>query len=107
MFESVRPLGGCFRLDLNRADSELVPRLDHILTGWPLGNHDLFPECGFSTPQAFLNLALLFQIPVIAIMATGGGIRAMTSLYGQLAGLRELGLLDCISYITGASGSTW
>lgn len=31
----------------------------------------------------------------------------MTSLYGQLAGLKELGLLDCISYITGASGSTW
>ncbi|PNI10807.1 hypothetical protein CK820_G0056777 [Pan troglodytes] len=31
----------------------------------------------------------------------------MTSLYGQLAGLKELGLLDCVSYITGASGSTW
>ncbi|KAJ8776874.1 hypothetical protein J1605_015051 [Eschrichtius robustus] len=49
----------------------------------------------------------LFQIPVVAVMATGGGIRAMTSLYGQLAGLKELGLLDCISCITGASGSTW
>jgi hypothetical protein len=62
----------------------------------------------FSIPQALaLNLAFLFQIPVIAVMATGGGIRAMTSLYGQLAGLQELGLLDCISYITGASGSTW
>uniref|UniRef100_A0A8C6R2B2 Phospholipase A2 n=1 Tax=Nannospalax galili TaxID=1026970 RepID=A0A8C6R2B2_NANGA len=47
------------------------------------------------------------EIPVVAVMATGGGIRAMTSLYGHLAGLRELGLLDCISYITGASGSTW
>nr|XP_058149971.1 cytosolic phospholipase A2 beta isoform X3 [Dasypus novemcinctus] len=47
------------------------------------------------------------EIPVVAVMATGGGIRAMTSLHGQLAGLRELGLLDCISYITGASGSTW
>ncbi|KFO32964.1 Cytosolic phospholipase A2 beta [Fukomys damarensis] len=47
------------------------------------------------------------EVPVVAIMATGGGIRAMTSLYGQLAGLKELGLLDCISYITGASGSTW
>ncbi|XP_063495254.1 cytosolic phospholipase A2 beta isoform X3 [Symphalangus syndactylus] len=47
------------------------------------------------------------EIPVVAIMATGGGIRAMTSLYGQLAGLKELGLLDCVSYITGASGSTW
>lgn len=47
------------------------------------------------------------EVPVVAVMATGGGIRAMTSLYGQLAGLKELGLLDCISYITGASGSTW
>ncbi|XP_030618589.1 cytosolic phospholipase A2 beta isoform X4 [Delphinapterus leucas] len=47
------------------------------------------------------------EIPVVAVAATGGGIRAMTSLYGQLAGLKELGLLDCISYITGASGSTW
>ncbi|XP_036094157.1 cytosolic phospholipase A2 beta isoform X2 [Rousettus aegyptiacus] len=47
------------------------------------------------------------EIPVVAVMATGGGVRAMTSLYGQLAGLRELGLLDCVSYITGASGSTW
>lgn len=44
---------------------------------------------------------------MVAVMATGGGIRAMLSLYGQLAGLRELGLLDCVSYITGASGSTW
>ncbi|XP_074091264.1 cytosolic phospholipase A2 beta-like isoform X1 [Macrotis lagotis] len=47
------------------------------------------------------------EIPVVAIMATGGGIRAMTSLFGQLSGLKELGLLDCVSYITGASGSTW
>ncbi|XP_054095676.1 cytosolic phospholipase A2 beta isoform X1 [Callithrix jacchus] len=47
------------------------------------------------------------EIPVVAVMATGGGIRAMTSLYGQLAALKELGLLDCVSYITGASGSTW
>uniref|UniRef100_A0A8C3VKP9 Phospholipase A2 n=1 Tax=Catagonus wagneri TaxID=51154 RepID=A0A8C3VKP9_9CETA len=47
------------------------------------------------------------EIPVVAVMATGGGTRAMTSLYGQLAGLKELGLLDCISYITGASGATW
>ncbi|KAM6202502.1 cytosolic phospholipase A2 beta [Rhynchocyon petersi] len=47
------------------------------------------------------------EVPVVAVMATGGGSRAMTSLYGQLAGLRDLGLLDCISYITGASGSTW
>lgn len=62
---------------------------------------------GLPLPKPSLSLAVFFQVPVIAVMATGGGIRAMTSLYAQLAGLKELGLLDCVSYITGASGSTW
>ncbi|XP_019406585.1 PREDICTED: cytosolic phospholipase A2 delta-like [Crocodylus porosus] len=47
------------------------------------------------------------EVPVVAIMATGGGARAMTSLYGQLSGLKKLNLLDCITYIGGTSGSTW
>ncbi|XP_038597066.1 cytosolic phospholipase A2 beta-like isoform X1 [Tachyglossus aculeatus] len=47
------------------------------------------------------------QVPVVAVMANGGGIRAMTALLGQLSGLQQLGLLDCVTYITGASGSTW
>ncbi|XP_068110429.1 cytosolic phospholipase A2 delta-like isoform X2 [Hyperolius riggenbachi] len=47
------------------------------------------------------------EIPVIAVMATGGGARAMSSLYSHLSSLQEMGLLDCISYIAGASGSTW
>ncbi|XP_075396018.1 cytosolic phospholipase A2 beta-like [Tenrec ecaudatus] len=59
----------------------------------------------YAEEQAFLSRRK--QVPVVAIMATGGGVRAMTSLYGQLTGLRELGLLDCVFYITGASGSTW
>ncbi|CAI9549816.1 unnamed protein product, partial [Staurois parvus] len=47
------------------------------------------------------------EIPVVAVMATGGGARAMSSLYSHLCGLRKMGLLDCITYIAGASGSTW
>ncbi|XP_073494932.1 cytosolic phospholipase A2 delta-like isoform X1 [Phyllobates terribilis] len=47
------------------------------------------------------------EVPVIAVTTTGGGVRAMTSLYGTLSGLKKLNLLDCVSYITGASGSTW
>ncbi|KAG8560971.1 hypothetical protein GDO81_015203 [Engystomops pustulosus] len=47
------------------------------------------------------------EIPVIAVTTTGGGVRAMTSLYGTLSGLQKLNLLDCVTYITGASGSTW
>ena len=31
----------------------------------------------------------------------------MTSLYGSLAGLQELGLLDAVTYLSGVSGSSW
>ncbi|XP_042322641.1 cytosolic phospholipase A2 beta-like [Sceloporus undulatus] len=40
-------------------------------------------------------------------MATGGGLRAMTALYAHLLAFQKLNLLDCISYISTASGSTW
>ncbi|XP_078089378.1 cytosolic phospholipase A2 zeta [Mustelus asterias] len=47
------------------------------------------------------------QVPVVAILASGGGMRAMTSLYGVLLGLQKLQILDCITYMFGVSGSTW
>ncbi|NWJ10046.1 PA24B phospholipase, partial [Crypturellus undulatus] len=47
------------------------------------------------------------EVPVIAVMATGGGLRAMSAMFGHLAALQKLNLLDCVTYITGASGSTW
>ncbi|XP_034273676.1 cytosolic phospholipase A2 epsilon-like [Pantherophis guttatus] len=47
------------------------------------------------------------EIPVVAIMATGGGARAFTALHGHLLGLQKLNLLDCLMYISGSSGSTW
>nr|XP_048315901.1 cytosolic phospholipase A2 epsilon isoform X1 [Myodes glareolus]XP_048315902.1 cytosolic phospholipase A2 epsilon isoform X1 [Myodes glareolus] len=47
------------------------------------------------------------EVPVIAIMATGGGTRSMVALYGHLLGLQKLNLLDCSTYITGLSGATW
>ncbi|XP_007933479.1 cytosolic phospholipase A2 zeta [Orycteropus afer afer] len=47
------------------------------------------------------------QVPVVAVLGSGGGTRAMSSLYGSLAGLQELGLLDTVTYLGGVSGSTW
>uniref|UniRef100_A0A8C0EIV1 Phospholipase A2 n=1 Tax=Bubo bubo TaxID=30461 RepID=A0A8C0EIV1_BUBBB len=47
------------------------------------------------------------EVPVVAVMTTGGGTRALTSLLGNLLGLQKLDLLDVVSYITGSSGSTW
>ena len=43
----------------------------------------------------------------IAICASGGGYRAMTSTLGFLKGLEEIGVLDSVLYIAGLSGSTW
>ncbi|XP_074145467.1 cytosolic phospholipase A2 epsilon [Sminthopsis crassicaudata] len=47
------------------------------------------------------------EVPLVAIMATGGGLRSMTSMYGHLLGLQKLNILNCASYITGLSGATW
>uniref|UniRef100_A0A7M4FN70 Phospholipase A2 n=1 Tax=Crocodylus porosus TaxID=8502 RepID=A0A7M4FN70_CROPO len=47
------------------------------------------------------------EVPLIVIMATGGGYRAMSSLYGHLLGFQKMNLLDCVTYLTGTSGSTW
>ncbi|XP_005860351.1 PREDICTED: cytosolic phospholipase A2 delta [Myotis brandtii] len=47
------------------------------------------------------------EVPIVGIMATGGGVRAMTSLYGHLLALKKLGLLDCVTYFSGISGATW
>ncbi|XP_048340566.1 cytosolic phospholipase A2 beta-like [Sphaerodactylus townsendi] len=47
------------------------------------------------------------EVPVIGVTATGGGVRAMVALYGHLLALQKLKILDCVTYITSASGSTW
>ena len=47
------------------------------------------------------------DVPVIAMCGSGGGLRALVS--GASAGLcaQESGLLDCITYTSGVSGSCW
>ncbi|XP_035519757.1 cytosolic phospholipase A2 zeta-like [Morone saxatilis] len=47
------------------------------------------------------------KVPTIAVVASGGGARAMTGLLGSLRGLKDIEVLDAASYITGVSGSTW
>ncbi|XP_041121937.1 cytosolic phospholipase A2 zeta-like [Polyodon spathula] len=47
------------------------------------------------------------EVPVVAVVGSGGGVRAMTSLLGSLLGLQRLDLLDTVTYIAGVSGSTW
>uniref|UniRef100_A0A670Y6N5 PLA2c domain-containing protein n=1 Tax=Pseudonaja textilis TaxID=8673 RepID=A0A670Y6N5_PSETE len=65
------------------------------------------------TAAAFKNILQLEddlqedEVPVVAIMTTGGGIRAVTAMYAHLLTLQKLGVLDCVSYLTGLSGTTW
>ncbi|NWY08890.1 PA24E phospholipase, partial [Aphelocoma coerulescens] len=47
------------------------------------------------------------EVPVVAIMTTGGGTRALTAMYAHLLSVQEMKVLDCVSYITGLSGTTW
>ncbi|KAL7992408.1 hypothetical protein Chor_016664 [Crotalus horridus] len=47
------------------------------------------------------------EVPVVAVLGSGGGIRALSSFYGSLLGLQQLNLLDSITYLSGISGSTW
>ncbi|XP_078128687.1 cytosolic phospholipase A2 zeta isoform X2 [Sander vitreus] len=47
------------------------------------------------------------KVPTVAVVASGGGARAMVGLLGGLRGLKDIGVLDAVSYITGVSGSTW
>uniref|UniRef100_A0A8D0HBB1 Phospholipase A2 n=1 Tax=Sphenodon punctatus TaxID=8508 RepID=A0A8D0HBB1_SPHPU len=47
------------------------------------------------------------EVPVVAIMTTGGGLRSLTTAYGSLLCLKKLNLLDCATYLTCLSGTTW
>uniref|UniRef100_A0A663LMJ5 Phospholipase A2 n=1 Tax=Athene cunicularia TaxID=194338 RepID=A0A663LMJ5_ATHCN len=54
-----------------------------------------------------LEQDLLDHEVLVAIMTTGGGMRSLTALYGSLRGLKKLNILDCATYLTGLSGTTW
>ncbi|RXN23950.1 cytosolic phospholipase A2 gamma-like protein [Labeo rohita] len=47
------------------------------------------------------------KVPNIALLGSGGGQRAMVALLECLIQLDKAGLLDCILYLCGVSGSTW
>uniref|UniRef100_A0A8C3LDA2 Phospholipase A2 n=1 Tax=Chrysolophus pictus TaxID=9089 RepID=A0A8C3LDA2_CHRPC len=47
------------------------------------------------------------EVPIVAVTTAGCGIRALTGMYGSMLGLQKLRVLDCVSYISGSSGTTW
>ncbi|KAK7172481.1 hypothetical protein R3I93_002555 [Phoxinus phoxinus] len=48
-----------------------------------------------------------YEVPNIALLGSGGGQRAMVGLLVSLDQLQKAGLLECVLYLSGVSGSTW
>ncbi|KLO19485.1 FabD/lysophospholipase-like protein [Schizopora paradoxa] len=47
------------------------------------------------------------DVPIVALACSGGGFRAMINTTGSLVGASKSGLLDCVTYTSGISGSCW
>ncbi|XP_035827713.1 uncharacterized protein LOC101850745 isoform X2 [Aplysia californica] len=47
------------------------------------------------------------EVPTVAVLGSGGGFRAMTAYSGVVKALKESGVLDCVTYACGLSGSSW
>lgn len=47
------------------------------------------------------------QVPVIGVIGSGGGFRAMTGMSGAMKALADTEMLNCVTYSAGLSGSAW
>ena len=50
---------------------------------------------------------LLFQVPSISIIGSGGGFRAMVGLAGVFKALAANNIIDVSTYVGALSGSSW
>ncbi|POR33649.1 Lysophospholipase [Tolypocladium paradoxum] len=47
------------------------------------------------------------DVPTVAMCGSGGGLRALIAGTGSLLATEEDGLFDCVTYMSGVSGSCW
>ncbi|XP_056125108.1 cytosolic phospholipase A2 isoform X1 [Rhinichthys klamathensis goyatoka] len=95
----------CYTMDL-RFNLDLCPkeklyrqhRRDRVMLGIKKLLHMEKPSSLPSSPH---------EVPVIAVLGSGGGFRAMVGFSGVMKALYESGVLDCVTYVAGLSGSTW
>ncbi|XP_062375525.1 cytosolic phospholipase A2 zeta-like isoform X1 [Sardina pilchardus] len=108
------PVGQDFvDLELNSGESseqELAVRLDFDI---PSAEKHFLEKRKVVVDRALQKLLELSsppdtdKVPLVGVVCSGGGTRAMAATFGSLKGLQTLGILDAVSYITGVSGSTW
>ncbi|ETE66890.1 Cytosolic phospholipase A2 zeta, partial [Ophiophagus hannah] len=85
------PLGKGLSVDLKVKAEEITKDLD-VRLGFDLCKEE----------REFLEKRKKI-VPVVAVLGSGGGIRALSSFYGSLLGLQQLNLLDSITYLAGIS----
>ncbi|CEP18713.1 hypothetical protein [Parasitella parasitica] len=100
-------------------DPELHPEIEHdayVRTGQALSEEEIqFTQARKQKMKAAFAFFIgveehqveLEDIPHIGIASSGGGYRAMVGCSGYLHALNETGILDCVLYMAGVSGSTW
>ncbi|KAI8644052.1 acyl transferase/acyl hydrolase/lysophospholipase, partial [Parasitella parasitica] len=100
-------------------DPELHPEIEHdayVRTGQALSEEEIqFAQVRKQKMKAAFAFFIgveeheveLDDIPHIGIASSGGGYRAMVGCSGYLHALNETGILDCVLYMAGVSGSTW
>jgi hypothetical protein len=64
----------------------------------------MWPAWGAPT---LLHWTAFSQVPCVAVLGSGGGVRALIAYSGACKALQQLGLLDCIMFIASLSGSSW
>ena len=84
------------------------------LTTTPAGESEKAEADAIAARQAKCDagMALFLNVPIgpspsVAVVFSGGGPRAMISTAAVLDGLSACGILDCVTYTIGLSGSTW
>ncbi|XP_053312959.1 cytosolic phospholipase A2 gamma [Spea bombifrons] len=79
-------------MDMSKEEQNaILARLKKVAEG--------FQKLGIKTNQD--------QVPVVAVLGSGGSLRAMIGLLGVLAEMADLCFLDTVTYLCGTSGSTW
>eukprot|EP00118_Oscarella_pearsei_P025033 m.307353 g.307353 ORF g.307353 m.307353 type:complete len:695 (+) comp42183_c0_seq1:54-2138(+) len=105
-------------LDLGSgAEIDISLRLDRMKLDMRLG-HKLHPnevdtvakrkvKCAEAISKLIGRKISPEKAPVVSVVGSGGGFRAMTAMSGATQGLKETSVLDCCTYFAALSGSTW
>ena len=59
------------------------------------------------TCVSYLEFLQTLQVPVVAVLGSGGGYRAAVAFTAAIKALEDMQLLDCTTYLAGLSGSAW